>query len=184
VKHVHMPSPFEPPLQSASERRQLVVAALKRFDALAAMSLRGDAKGCQTALEELRALDAAGLAFELGPNAHNRAMRVCAAEPSIVEALYDELAASGQQDEASLQALASVQLEHDMLMEAAVAVRALLEPALETKMSKSGRPLPLRWLSERTVRVGRGPAPGQQGLRRAAGRQPGGLPRHCNCRCC
>ena len=152
---LHMSSPFEPPLQPASERRQRVVAALKRFDVLAAMSLRGDAEGCQTALEELRDLDAAGLAFELGPNAHNRAMRVCAAESTIVEALYDELAASGQQDEASLQALASVRLENDMLMEAAVAVSALLEPALKTTISKSGRPLPLRRLPERTVRVAR-----------------------------
>ena len=52
-----------PPL-TADSRRQLVVAALKRFDQLAAMASRGDPEGCSTALEELAALDEAGVTFE------------------------------------------------------------------------------------------------------------------------
>ena len=53
------------------DKRQLVVAALKRFDQLAAMSSRGDPEGCSLALKELSALEAADATFELGPNAHN-----------------------------------------------------------------------------------------------------------------
>ena len=72
-----------PPITPA-DRRSLVVAALKRFDQLAAMSSRGDPDGCSTALDELAALEAAGVAFELGPNAYNRAMRVCATLPCLL----------------------------------------------------------------------------------------------------
>ena len=64
---------------AADTKRRQVVAALKRFDQLAAMSSRGDPEGCSTALTELEALRETGAVFELGPNAHNRAMRVCSA---------------------------------------------------------------------------------------------------------
>jgi hypothetical protein len=143
-----------PPL-TADSRRQLVVAALKRFDQLAAMASRGDPEGCSTALEELAALDEAGVTFELGPNAHNRAMRVCSAELESVERLFAELATEGRQDAASLEALASIRLENDLLAEAAEAVAELLAPALEVKTTKLGRELPRKQLPERTARIAR-----------------------------
>ena len=144
-----------PPPLAADARRQLVVAALKRFDQLAAMASRGDPEGCSTALEELAALDVAGVTFELGPNAHNRAMRVCSAEPDTVERLYAELAAVGRQDDATLEGLATMRLEHDMLVEAAAAVAELLAPALQVPTNKAGLPLPRRKLPERSARVAR-----------------------------
>ena len=136
-------------------RRQRVVAALKRFDQLEAMSSRGDPEGCSIALKELKDLEEAGIVFELGANAHNRAMRVCAAEPEVVENLFVELSAAGKEDDASLEALASIRLDADRLSEAAAAVAALLAPALKPKVSKSGRELPLRKVPLRTVRVAR-----------------------------
>ena len=144
-----------PPPLAANARRQLVVAALKRFDQLAAMASRGDPEGCSTALEELAALDAAGVTFELGPNAHNRAMRVCSSEPETVERLFAELAAEGQQDGATLEALATIRLEHDMFVEASGAVAELLAPALQVPTNKAGLPLPRRSLPERSARVAR-----------------------------
>ena len=134
-------------------RRQRVVAALKRFDQLEAMASRGDPEGCSTALAELAALNEDGVTFELGPNAHNRAMRVCASEPEVVERLFAELEEAKRADEASLEALASIRLDHDQLTDAAAAVAALLAPALEPKTSKSGRALPAKQLPLRTVRV-------------------------------
>ena len=89
------------PIGDSSSRRQRVVAALKRFDQLEAMSSRGDQEGCSTALAELALLDADGVKFELGPNAHNRAMRVCASEPEVVEKLFAEIEAEGLADDAS-----------------------------------------------------------------------------------
>jgi nucleoside diphosphate kinase len=142
-----------PPLDASVVRRQRVVAALKRFDQLEAMSSRGDPEGCSLALAELEALDEAGLAFELGGNAHNRAMRVCAGDLDVVERLYAELEECGQADDASLEALASIRLDHDRVSEAASAVATLLVPALEPRRSKSGRALPLRKVPLRTVRV-------------------------------
>ena len=129
---------------AADAKRQLVVAALKRCDQLAAMSSRGDPEGCSIALEELGALREAGAVFELGPNAHNRAMRVCSAELETVEALYAQLAAEDRQDAASLEALATIRLENDQLVEAAAALAELLAPTLEVKTTKLGRLLPRR----------------------------------------
>ena len=120
------------------------MAALQRFDQLAAMSSRGDPEGCSTALTELAALREAGAVFELGPNVHNRAMRVCSAELETVETLYAQLAEEDRQDTASLELLASIRLENDMLVEAAEAVAELLAPALEVKTNKLGRLLPRR----------------------------------------
>jgi len=142
-------------LRNSKDRRQRVVAALKRFDQLEAMASRGDPEGCSTALEELAALHKAGITFELGPNAYNRAMRVCAADLEKVEELFAQLSAYGRQDDASLEALAAIRLENDMLPEAAAAVAQLLAPALQPKKTKSGRLLPLRKVPERTVRVAR-----------------------------
>ena len=61
---------------SVAQKRDIVVASLKRFDQLAAMSSRGDPDGCRLALAELAALEEQGLAFELGPHAHTRAMDI------------------------------------------------------------------------------------------------------------
>ena len=144
-----------PPPLAADARRQLVVASLKRFDQLAAMASRGDPEGCSTALEELTALDLAGVTLELGPNAHNRAMRVCSAELETVERLFVELKAVSRQDDATLEGLATTRLEHDMLVEAAAAVAELLAPALQIPTNKMGRPLPRRKLPERSARVAR-----------------------------
>ena len=141
------------PIGDSSSRRQRVVAALKRFDQLEAMSSRGDQEGCSTALAELALLDADGVKFELGPNAHNRAMRVCASEPEVVEKLFAEIEAEGLADDASLEALASVRLEQDQLPDAAAAVAALLRPALEVQTSKSGRVMPRKKLPIRSVRI-------------------------------
>ena len=132
---------------AADTKRRQVVAALKRFDQLAAMSSRGDPEGCSTALTELQALRETGAVFELGPNAHNRAMRVCSADLETVESLYAQLAAEGLQDAASLEALASIRLENDMLVEAAAALAELLAPALEVRTNKLGRALPWRKVS-------------------------------------
>ena len=132
---------------AADTKRRQVVAALKRFDQLAAMSSRGDPEGCSTALTELEALRETGAVFELGPNAHNRAMRVCSADLETVESLYAQLAAEGLQDAASLEALASIRLENDMLVEAAAALAELLAPALEVRTNKLGRALPRRKVS-------------------------------------
>lgn len=131
-----------------------MVAALKRFDQLMAMSSRGDPEGCGLALAELAALDEAGATFLLGPNAHNRAMRVCSSDLETVERLFASLG-SGRQDAASLEALAAIRLEHDRLVDAAAAVTDLLAPALQPKVTKAGRTLPLRKLPERTARVAR-----------------------------
>lgn len=149
AQHQRVPAPAA--LTTAP--RELVIAALKRFDQLEAMSSRGDCEGCSTALEELSALDAPGLVFELGPNAHNRAMRVCAADIQVVERLYAELAQCNRQDAASVQALATSRLDADMLIEAAAAVGELLTAALEQPTDKFGRKLARRKVSERTVRV-------------------------------
>ena len=140
---------------AASTRRGQVVAALKRFDQLAAMSSRGDPEGCKSALNELCALDDAGVVFELGPNAYNRAMKVCAGELDVAESLYARLSDRGSPDAASLEAIVSIRLEHDVLEGAASALADLLESALEIRTSKSGRQLPRRKLPERTVRVAR-----------------------------
>ena len=114
---------------TAAERRR-VVAALKRFDQLEAMSSRGDPEGCSCALEELRRLREDGTAFALGPNAHNRAMRVCASSPGTVETLFAEAAAAGVQDDASLQVLATCRLEAEDFAGAAAALSELLGPLL------------------------------------------------------
>ena len=135
---------------AADTKRRQVVAALKRFDQLAAMSSRGDPEGCSTALTELEALRETGAVFELGPNAHNRAMRVCSADLETVESLYAQLAAEGLQDAASLEALASIRLENDMLVEAAAALAELLAPTLEVRTNKLGRALPRRKVSSDT----------------------------------
>ena len=132
---------------AADSKRRQVVAALKRFDQLAAMSSRGDPEGCSTALTELEALRETGAVFELGPNAHNRAMRVCSTDLETVESLYAQLAAEDRQDAASLEALASIRLENDMLLEAAEAVAELLAPALEVRTNKLGRALPRKKVS-------------------------------------
>ena len=132
---------------AADAKRRQVVAALKRFDQLAAMSSRGDPEGCSTALTELEALRETGAVFELGPNAHNRAMRVCSTDLETVESLYAQLAAEERQDAASLEALASIRLENDMLIEAAEAVAELLAPALEVRTNKLGRELPRKKVS-------------------------------------
>ena len=133
---------------AADAKRRQVVAALKRFDQLAAMSSRGDPEGCSTALTELEALRETGAVFELGPNAHNRAMRVCSTDLETVESLYAQLAAEERQDAASLEALASIRLENDMLIEAAEAVAELLAPALEVRTNKLGRELPRKKVSQ------------------------------------
>ena len=143
------------PCSEILSQRQRVVTALKRFDQLEAMASRGDPEGCSTALAELSALEDAGIAFELGPNPYNRAMRVCAAEPDVVEQLFADLAANGCEDAASLETLASIRLDQDQLREAAAALASLLAPALQPKRSRSGRALPLRKLPIRTVRVAR-----------------------------
>ena len=132
---------------AADAKRRQVVAALKRFDQLAAMSSRGDPEGCSTALTELEALRETGAVFALGPNAHNRAMRVCSTDLETVESLYAQLAAEDRQDAASLEALASIRLENDMLVEAAEALAELLAPALEVRTNKLGRVLPRRKVS-------------------------------------
>ena len=132
---------------AADSKRRQVVAALKRFDQLAAMSSRGDPEGCSTALTELEALRETGAVFELGPNAHNRAMRVCSTDLETVESLYAQLAAEDRQDAASLEALASIRLENDMLLEAAEAVAELLAPSLEVRTNKLGRALPRKKVS-------------------------------------
>lgn len=132
---------------AADAKRRQVVAALKRFDQLAAMSSRGDPEGCSTALTELEALRETGAVFELGPNAHNRAMRVCSTDLETVESLYAQLAAEDRQDAASLAQLASIRLENDMLLEAAEAVAELLAPALEVRTNKLGRALPRKKVS-------------------------------------
>ena len=107
-----------------------MVAALKRFDQLEAMSSRGDPEGCSCALEELRRLREDGTAFALGPNAHNRAMRVCASSPGTVETLFAEAAEAGVQDDASLQVLATCRLEAEDFAGAAAALSELLGPLL------------------------------------------------------
>ena len=141
------------PLASAAARRATAVASLKRFDQLAAMASRGDPEGCRIALAELEALEAVGATFELGPNAHNRAMRVCSSEPEVVETLYSRLAELGQQDLASLEALAAVRLENDKLEAAAEAVGSMLAPALQVTTSKAGRVLQRRKLPVRVTRI-------------------------------
>jgi nucleoside diphosphate kinase len=141
------------PHSVAQQRRQRVVAAIKRFDQLEAMSSRGDPEGCSTALAELSALDAAGVTFALGPNAYNRAMRVCASDLDTVEELYTRLVATGKQDKASLEALASIRLDHDMPRAAASALAELLSAALMPRTTRRGRVLPLRKVRERTVRI-------------------------------
>ena len=138
---------------AADAKRRQVVAALKRFDQLAAMSSRGDPEGCSTALTELEALRETGAVFELGPNAHNRAMRVCSTDLETVESLYAQLAAEERQDAASLEALASIRLENDMLIEAAEAVAELLAPALEVRTNKLGRVLPRKKVSQIYPRI-------------------------------
>ena len=140
---------------ASTARRHLVISALKRFDQLAAMTKRGDPEGCSLALKELAALDTAGVLFALGPNAHNRAMRVCSGDVATVEKLYTDLAARGLADDASLEALARMRLENDMLVEAADAVAGLLARALASRTTKLGRVLPRKKLTERSARVAR-----------------------------
>uniref|UniRef100_A0A7S3S6R0 Uncharacterized protein n=1 Tax=Emiliania huxleyi TaxID=2903 RepID=A0A7S3S6R0_EMIHU len=128
--HPPLASAPRPEADSTASERRRVVAALKRFDQLEAMSSRGDPEGCSCALEELRRLREDGTAFALGPNAHNRAMRVCASSPGTVETLFAEAAAAGVQDDASLQVLATCRLEAEDFAGAAAALSELLGPLL------------------------------------------------------
>ena len=95
-------------------------SALKRFDACA---------DCAAGVAELSALRAAGQVR--GPNAHNRAMRLCAAsEIDEVEKLYDELASLSLCDDTSRALLVTTRLQHGRLPEAAAGTAELLGSAL------------------------------------------------------